>query len=69
LKRAIEGKEEELGFTVIPRKSRRIWPLTKTDFNFADDIALVSNTAEQAQALLHNEECRKVGLKLNANEN
>jgi hypothetical protein len=68
LKRAIDGKEEELGFTVIPRKSRRIGPVTKTDFDFADDIALVSNTAEQAQALLHRVEveCRKIGLRLNA---
>jgi hypothetical protein len=40
----------------------------KTDFYFADAIALVSNIAEQAQALLHRVkvECRKMGLRLNA---
>ena len=68
LRRAIEGKEEQLGFTVTPRKSRRVGPTMKTDFDFADDIALVSNLVEQAQELLHRVEgeCREVGLRLNA---
>ena len=40
----------------------------KTDFNFADDIALVSNLEGQAQELLHRVEraCGNVGLRLNA---
>ena len=40
----------------------------KTDFDFADDIALVSNLEDQAQELLHRVEgaCGDVGLKLNA---
>ncbi len=42
-------------------------PVTITDQDFADDIALVSNTIEQAQDLLLSveEECLKVGLHLN----
>jgi hypothetical protein len=39
LRRAIEGNKEQFGFTVTPRKSRRIGAIVKT--NFADDIALV----------------------------
>jgi hypothetical protein len=64
LRRAIEGNEELLGFTVTPRKSRRIGAIVKTDFDFADDIALVSDLSDQAQKLLHSvqTECRKVGL-------
>ena len=52
LRRAIEGKEEELGFTVTHRKSRRVGPEMKTDFGFADDIALVSDLVHQAQEML-----------------
>ena len=53
---------------MTPRKNRRVGPITKTDFDFADDIALVSNLVDQAQELLHRveSECRKVGLRLNA---
>jgi hypothetical protein len=53
--RVIEGREEQLGFTVTPRKSRRVGAIAKTDFDFADDIALVSNLTEQAQELLHSQ--------------
>jgi len=65
LRREINGKKEQLGFTVIPRKSRRVDPTMKTDFDFADDIALVSNLVEQAQEMLHRveAECRNVGLR------
>ena len=50
LRRAIEGKEEELGFTLTPRRSRR-HPKTLTDLNFADDISLLSYAVNQAQEL------------------
>ena len=50
--RAITGKEEQLGFTITPGKSRRVRPVIQTDFDLADDIALVSDTVEKAQALL-----------------
>jgi len=52
-RQAGNGKEEQLGFTVTPRKSRRVGPTTKRDFDYADDIALVSNLVEQAQEMLH----------------
>ena len=50
------------------RKSRRVGPVTQTDIDFADNIALLSNSADQAQELLLDvkEECRKVGLRLKA---
>ena len=32
---------ENLGFTITPRKSRRIGPVTLTDLDFADDIYLL----------------------------
>jgi len=68
LRRTINGKEEQFGFTVTPRKSSRVGPTMKTDFDFADDIALVSNLVEQAQEMLHRVEAerRNVGLRLNA---
>ena len=67
LRRAIEGREEQLGFTVTPWKGRRVGSIVKTDFDFADNIAQVSNLVDQAQELLHRVggESRKVGLRLN----
>ena len=66
LRQAISGREEELSFTLIPRKSRRIRPVMITDVDFADDIALISNTAEKAVALLSavKSECANLGLHL-----
>ena len=52
LRMAIEGKEEELGFQLTQKQSRRIGPETVTDFDFADDIALLSEELHQAQQLL-----------------
>ena len=68
LRRALDGREEKLGLMVTPRKSRQVGPTVKTDFNFTDDIALVSNLEDQAKELLHRVEgaCRDVGLRLNA---
>ena len=68
LRSAIDGKEEDLGFTVRPRRSRRIGPFNITDLDFADDIALLSNTASQAQELLDKVEhaALRVGLHMNA---
>ena len=65
LRLAISGREEELGLTLVPRKSRRIHPIMVTDLDYADDIALISDTAEKGRALLLEKECRKIGLKLN----
>ena len=68
LRSAIDGREEDLGFTVKPRRSRRVGPLNITDLDFADDIALLSDTASQAQELLENVEkaALRVGLHMNA---
>ena len=66
---AITGKEEQFGLTITPGKSRRVPPVIQTDFNFADDNALVSSdSVEKAQALLLSVEgeCQKMGLQLNA---
>ena len=67
LRSAIDGREEDLGFTVRPRR-RRIGPFNITDLDFADDIALLSNTASQAQELLDKVEhaALRVGLHMNA---
>ena len=62
-------EHEDLGFTITPRKSRRIGPVTLSDLDFADDIALLSdNIIEAHQELLSrfDSECEKVGLNLNA---
>ena len=70
LRRAIQGKEEELGFTLHRRRSRRTGPKVVTDLDFADDIALLSNRVEQAKAMLEavETECARVGLLINASK-
>ena len=67
LREAIDGKEEELGFHLDRRRSRRIGPKVLVDLDFADDIALLSNEIKQAQELLLRveESVGKVGLKMN----
>ena len=52
LRMAIDGKEEELGFHLERKKSRRIGPVVVTGLDFADDIALLSMDIRQAQELL-----------------
>ncbi|KAI8514657.1 hypothetical protein Bbelb_072480 [Branchiostoma belcheri] len=68
LRVAIEGREEELGFQLVKRRSRRIGPKVVTDLDFADDIALLSEEVHQAQQLLRNVETSvaRVGLQMNA---
>ena len=70
LRNAISGREEELGFTLKPRQSRRIGPKVVTDLDFADDIGLISNTTEQAQIILNEVEkaALQVGLHMNASK-
>ena len=67
-RKAMDGKEEDLGFTITPRRSRRHPKEVLDDLDFADDIALLPNEIEQAQELLLRveRECQKVGLGLNA---
>ena len=56
--------------SLASQKNRRVGPTVKTDFDFADDIALVSNLEDQAQELLHRVEgaCGDVGLKAQCQE-
>ena len=67
LRKALDGKEEDLGFTITPRKSRRHPKEAIADLDFADDISLLSDQIEEAQQLLFSveKECKKVGLGLN----
>ena len=48
LRRATTGKEVQFGFTITTGKSR---PVIKTNVEFADDIALVSDSVEKAPRL------------------
>ena len=68
LRKATAGREDELGFTITPRTSRRHPKVTLTDLDFADDIGLLSDEIAQAQELLLSveKECNKVGLGVNA---
>lgn len=68
LREAINGREDELGFTIKRRQSRRVPAIKITDLDFADDIALLSDEIQQAQQLLQQIEISsaKVGLHLNA---
>ena len=67
MRRAVGDKAQELGFTLIPRKSRRVPSINVTDLCFADDIALLVNELQQAQELLQlvENEAAKVGLHVN----
>ena len=67
MRKALEGKEEELGFKLERRRSRRHPPVTITDIDFADDIALIAEEIEQAQEMLGRVEVEtlKIGLHLN----
>ena len=58
----------EQGLTIVPRKSRRVPAVTVTDLDFADDLALLSDTIQNAESLLHDleEAAHLVGLSLNA---
>ena len=41
MRKAIEGKEEDFGFTITPQQSRRVRAKTITDRDLADDIAVI----------------------------
>ena len=70
LRKTIKGHEEELGFTIVPRRSQRVHPIVLTDLDFAGDIALISDSVRQASELLQRveSECSKVGLLINYNK-
>ena len=67
LRKALKGKEEELGFQLKRRQSRRVSPEVITDLDFADDIAFLSEQTTQAQEMLTRVEqaSSEVGLRAN----
>ena len=68
MRRALDDREEELGFHLQWRRSKRVGPKGITDLDFADDIALLSEQIDQAQEMLLRveTEANAVGLHLNA---
>ena len=58
------------GFTITPRQSRRVPAVKITDIDFADDLALLSDTIKQVEKLLHDLEyaANLVGLSLNTSK-
>jgi hypothetical protein len=58
--------EEELGFQLHQRQSRRKGPVVGTDHDFADDMTLLSEQIKQAHDLLTNEEtsAAQIGLEM-----
>ena len=64
MRKAIGGREEELGFKLDRRRSRRQHPVVLTDTDFADDIAIITEEIEKAQELLTSN-----GLHLNVKKN
>ena len=60
----------DYGLTVNHRQSQRVPAVTVTDLEFADDLALLSNTIQDAQSLLHDLEvvAEQVGLFMNTSK-
>ena len=61
---------KELGFTLSEARSRRYPAETITDADYADDIALMTDTISDATYLLHHIEktAKEIGLYINANK-
>ena len=60
-------KIRENGFELIKKRSRRYPAKTITDADYADDIALLANTPNQAETLLHSLERAAAGIGLHVN--
>ena len=62
---------EETGFLITPQRSRRHPATILTDTDYADDIALTSNTIKEAQMLLQQveEAAKQIGLHVNDDKN
>ena len=60
----------ENGFELTKKRSRRYPAKTITDADYADDIALLANTPNQAETLLHSLEraAASIGLHVNAHK-
>ena len=63
-------KIKENGFELTKRRSRRHPATTITDADYADDIAKLANTPDQAETLLHSLEraAASIGLHVNAHK-
>ena len=59
---------QDLGLTLTKARSRRYPAKTITDIDYADDLALTSDTIEEATQLLHHLEvaAKEIGLRINA---
>ena len=60
-------KIPDAGFTITPARSRRVKAVKVSDTDFADDIALIADSVEEAQKLLEEVEkaAATVGLQMN----
>ena len=63
-------KIKENGFELTKRRSRKYPATTITDADYADDIAILANTPDQAETLLHSLEraAASIGLHVNAHK-
>ena len=66
-RRKITGRIRENGFELIKKRSRRYPAKTTTDADYADDIAILANTPNQAETLLHSLERAVAGIGLHVN--
>ncbi|KAL5260700.1 hypothetical protein ACHWQZ_G010752 [Mnemiopsis leidyi] len=66
----MEEFDSEPGFTIRPARSRRVGAEKLADLEFADDVALCSDTIEEAQVLLERLEAaaNTVGLNMNTSK-
>ena len=60
-------KIRENGFELTKKRSRRYPTTTLTDADYADDIAILANTPNQAETLLHSLERAAAGIGLHVN--
>ena len=63
-------KIKENGFELTKKRSRRYPATTITDADYADDIAILANTPDQTETLLHSLEraAASIGLHVNAHK-
>ena len=63
----LDSFREENGFELTKKRSRRYPAKTITDTDYADDIAILANTPNQAETLLHSLEWAAAGIFLHVN--
>ena len=60
-------KSKKNGFELTKKRSRRYPTKTITDADYADDIAILANTPNQAETLLHSLEQANAGIGIHVN--